>query len=252
VRGNQAFVGSTGGRPPAEYRENCDFRDKKAGEFAANTVPLDDLDDWAAAEARACFSPQAAAAAGGGAGGGAGAVEGMEEGAAAEEEGLRKVKLWSNFARRRVIQYLCHSWLMNGEHAGWSGVSDLRNKVKLHFDLATLPAHQAASDWLAKERTAFKRHSAGKEVSHMPLLRKPEGGIGALLAALQEDNVLEDELLKEFKEQEANNAVFTNAMREEFTKEVLSYKGLTGFGTRFVVDLAVDFYERVMGDDVDP
>jgi hypothetical protein len=38
VRGNQAFVGSTGGRPPAEYRENCDFRDKKAGEFAANTV----------------------------------------------------------------------------------------------------------------------------------------------------------------------------------------------------------------------
>ena len=70
----------------------------------------------------------------------------MEEGAAAEEEGLRKVKLWSNFARRRVIQYLCHSWLMNGEHAGWSGVSDLRNKVKLHFDLATLPAHQTASD----------------------------------------------------------------------------------------------------------
>jgi hypothetical protein len=176
----------------------------------------------------------------------------MEEGAAAEEEGLRKVKLWSNFARRRVIQYLCHSWLMNGEHAGWSGVSDLRNKVKLHFDLATLPAHQAASDWLAKERTAFERHSAGKEVSHMPLLRKPEGGISALLAALQEDNVLEDELLKEFKEQEAYNAVFTNAMREEFTKEVLSYKGLTGFGTRFVVDLAVDFYERAMGDDVDP
>ena len=86
----------------------------------------------------------------------------------------------------------------------------------------------------------------------MPLLRKPEGGIGALLAALQEDNVLEDELLKEFKEQEAYNAVFTNAMREEFTKEVLSYKGLTGFGTRFVVDLAVDFYERAMGDDVDP
>lgn len=40
VRGNQAFVGSTGGRPPAEYSENCDFRDKKAGEFAANTVPL--------------------------------------------------------------------------------------------------------------------------------------------------------------------------------------------------------------------
>ena len=146
VRGNQAFVGSTGGRPPAEYSENCDFRDKKAGEFAANTVPLDDLDDWAAAEARARFSPQAAAAAGGGAGGGAGAVEGMEEGAAAEEERLRKVKLWSNFARRRVIQYLCHSWLMNGEHAGWSGVSDLRNKVKLHFDLATLPAHQTASD----------------------------------------------------------------------------------------------------------
>jgi hypothetical protein len=124
-----------------------------------------------------------------------------EEGAAAEEEGLRKVKLWSKFAPRRVIQYYCHSWLMNGEHAGWSGVSDLRNKVKVGLDLQSLPAHQTASDWLAKERTAFERHSAGKEVSHMPLLRKPEGGISTLLAALQEDNVLEDELLKEFKEQ---------------------------------------------------
>jgi hypothetical protein len=41
-------------------------------------------------------------------------------------------------------------------------------------------------------------------------------------------------------------------MREEFTKEVLSYKGLIGFGTRFVVDLAVDFYERAMRDDVPP
>ena len=175
----------------------------------------------------------------------------MEEGAAAEEEGA-KIKLWSCYPTRRVIQYYCHAWLLSGEHAGWSGVADLRNKVKLGLDLPALPAHQTASDWLAKERTAFELHTAGKEVSHMPLLRKPEGGISALLAALQEDNVLEDELLKEFKEQEANNAVFTNAMREEFTKEVLSYKGLTGFGTRFVVDLAVDFYERAMRDDVPP
>ena len=126
VRGSQAFVGSTGGRPPKEYKENCDFRDQKASEFAANTTPLDDLGEWAAAAARARFSPQPAAAAGGGAGGGAGAAEGMEEGAAAEEEGA-KIKLWSCYPTRRVIQYYCHAWLLSGEHAGWSGVSDLRN-----------------------------------------------------------------------------------------------------------------------------
>ena len=95
-RGSQAFVGSTGGRPTKEFKANCEFRDQKASEFAANMTPLDDLDEWAAAEARARFSPQPAAAAGGGAGGGVGAVEGVEEVAAAEEEG-RKIKLWSCF-----------------------------------------------------------------------------------------------------------------------------------------------------------
>lgn len=114
-----------------------------AAKFKKSTPPTNDADSASAKKDVTDVEPDSIT----GADGAASAA------ATASDQAARpkRLKLWSHFPMRRIIQYKCHKWGLSGTHLGWRNPTEVAADVTHTLDLPKPVAVSTASDWVNKE-----------------------------------------------------------------------------------------------------
>ena len=97
---------------------------------------------------------------------------------------------------------------------------------------------------------AYNAVMRGDTPEHIPLITMPKDGLSGLLASLEEDKRLEQEVLAAVARDADFNSVFTTGMRNTLVEELKPLIGQMGFRPSFISTMTACVYAEAMGNEV--